>query len=284
MATPGHDILRRDIAILSTLAHLQCATVHQLHALCFPFHTLATTRITLRYLAEAHFIAHSRWIYKPAYHGQVWILTTKGNQLLQSYADAVPPLAYIDLQRPGTALEQEVWRVRHLIRCLVVGLLLEARQFPLFHTITVQLPQPSGWLISGSQPWKPEPDACLSIVWRPAERKAADWLPWIDRSDTVNHTTNYAIYVDRSHSHIDLPGFVTLLPQAQPHRQVIPMFVLADESRCMSLQQCAGTLPHRPRLRMAPWSAHDGNASLISWMDATGTSCGLQPHSDEGVA
>ncbi len=52
-ATVLEDGLKRDVAILSTLAHLHCATVSQLHALCFPFHTLATARLTLHFTCFA---------------------------------------------------------------------------------------------------------------------------------------------------------------------------------------------------------------------------------------
>src|SRR3712207_8901916 len=80
------DGLKRDVAILSTLAHLHCATVVQLHALCFPYHTLATARITLYYLAEAHFIARSNWRLKreSVERGQVWTLAARGHDLLRS--------------------------------------------------------------------------------------------------------------------------------------------------------------------------------------------------------
>jgi hypothetical protein len=74
-ATVLDDTLKRDVAILSTLAQLHCATVVQLHALCFPYHTLATARTTLFYLAEAHFIARSTWRLRglSQERGQVWI-------------------------------------------------------------------------------------------------------------------------------------------------------------------------------------------------------------------
>lgn len=278
------DTVRRTVAVLSTVAHLQCATIAQIHALCFPFHTLATVRLTLRYLAEAHFVDHSRWIYRPAYEGQVWILTAKGHRLIQSYASSVPPLACIDLQRPETAHEQEEWRVRHLIRRLIVGLLLEARQYPLLHSIDVQLLQPTGCSTSSNQTVASEPDGYLRIAWRPSERKAADWLPWFDSHDDVVRATEYPIYVDRSHAHINLQGLVTGKTQSQAHDQIIPMFVLADEQRCRLLQQCANTLTHRPRFRMTSWSAREGQVSSASWMDVTGMSCGLQPLSDEVVA
>src|SRR3954453_2462005 len=129
-ASQVDDMLKRDGAILSTLAHFQCATVHQLHPLCFPSHTLATARITLYYLAEAHFIARSNWRLKRESHerGQVWTLTAKGHALLQRYVQHTPPLTHIDLARPSSAIEHEEWRVRIQIRTLLVRLLLEARR------------------------------------------------------------------------------------------------------------------------------------------------------------
>ena len=75
------DSLRRDVAILSTLAHLHCTTIPQLHALCFPYHTLATARLSLHYLAQAGFIAHTPWQVRCGSRegGQIWSLTAKGN-------------------------------------------------------------------------------------------------------------------------------------------------------------------------------------------------------------
>src|SRR5690349_21718937 len=91
------ELLKRDICILSTLAHFHSVTVPQLHALCFPFQTLATARTTLYHLAEAHFIARSNWQVRGLRHdqGQVWTFTTKGHEHLKRYLPLVPPLARI---------------------------------------------------------------------------------------------------------------------------------------------------------------------------------------------
>ena len=145
------DTLRRDIAILSTLAHLHCATVLQLHALCFPYQTLATARITLYYLAEANFGIRTCWRLKreTRERGQIWTLTAKGHDLLRRYVHDVPALTFLDLARPSTSLEHEEWRVRLQVRTLVLRLLLEARRAPLLQCLAVCRRERSG----GRHPW-----------------------------------------------------------------------------------------------------------------------------------
>src|SRR3712207_6058476 len=139
------DGLKRDVATLSTLAHLHCGTVQHLHALCFPHHARATVRVSLHYLAAAGFVAQSTWQTKRVSRmrgpetreegGQVWTLTPKGHALLQQYVPDVPPLAWIDLARPSTALEHEEWRVRLDVRTLLIRLVLEARSAALLNGV-----------------------------------------------------------------------------------------------------------------------------------------------------
>ncbi len=187
------DTLRRDIAILSTLAHLHCATVLQLHALCFPYQTLATARITLYYLAEANFVIRTCWSLKreTRERGQIWTLTAKGHDLLRRYVHDVPALTFLDLARPSTSLQHEEWRVRLQVRTLVLRLLLEARRAPLLQCLDVLLPTTANWPTSWGGAPQVEPDALISIVWQPGTRKGGEWLPWLDDTRTVEDTRAY---------------------------------------------------------------------------------------------
>src|SRR5687768_6036206 len=54
--------LKRDLAVLATLAHLRCASFHHLHTLCFPRCVVATARGGLSNLAAAVYVTHSRWM------------------------------------------------------------------------------------------------------------------------------------------------------------------------------------------------------------------------------
>ena len=278
-ATVLEDGLKRDVAILSTLAHLHCATVSQLHALCFPFHTLATARLTLHYLAEANFIARSTWRLKQETYerGQVWILTAKGIDLLQRYALHVPPLARIDLGRPSTAVEHEEWRIRLQVRTLLIRLLLEARQTPLLHALEIRLPWSASWPTAWGQVPLPDPDACVSVTWSPAERKGADWLPWLDPGQAHDHTIHHPIYLERAYARANLLNLVPAPPRRGPDEQVVPLLILRDDARCLPIVQQLQTLPNAPAVRLASRAALDRGLTHAPWLDEHGAACSLQP-------
>ncbi len=274
--TTLEDALRRDVAILSTLAHLHCATIAQIHALCFPFHTLATARLTLHYLAEANFIARSTWRLKRD-GGQVWVLTAKGNALLQRYVPRVPPLVRIDLGRPSTAVEHEEWRIRLHVRALLTGFVLQARQQALLHTADVLLPCAASWPTAWGHVSIPDPDACLRVVWHPAERKAADWLPWLDPGSDLAHAIHHPIYLERTHARTNLLDLLPAWSQVPAPQPMAPLLILASHARHAAMVQQLRRLPEAPAVRLVTWAALGGSLTRAPWTDATGVPCRLQP-------
>ena len=285
-ATGFEDGLRRDIAILSTLAHLHCATVSHLHALCFPFHTLATARLTLRYLAEANFIARSMWRLKRETdeRGQVWVLTAKGIDLLQRYVPHVPPLARISLARPSTAVEHEEWRIRLQVRTLLVRLVLEARQTRLLHAAEVQFPWSASWPTAWGTAPLPVADACIIVTWQPAERKASDWLPWIDPTPAQGHTVHHPIYLERTQAHVNLLDLLPAWSQHHLDEQPIPLVIVRDDRRCQPLVQQLQAVADAPVVRLTNWAGLDGGLVHARWWDEHGATRGLMPPHELRVA
>ena len=277
------DGLGRDVAILSTLAHLHCATVLQLHALCFPYHTLATARITLHYLAEAHFITRSPWRLKrqSQERGQVWTLAARGHDLLQRYVSHVPPLARLDLGRPSTALEHEEWLVRLQVRTLLLRLLLEARRAPLLHCLEVQLPGTTNWPTAWGSAPQFEPDALVSVVWYPADQQPADWLPWLGSGPLAASAIRYPIYIERTHTQAALAELLSTSKATWHEAHFIPVVVLRDEARYTATAQYLASLPLPPPLQLATWAALDGDTAYDLWQDARGAAHGPRPVLDE---
>lgn len=279
------DLLKRDIGILRTLARFHCATASQLHALCFPFQTLATARTTLYYLAEARFIARSTWRVRGPRHeqGQVWTFAAKGHDLLQRYVPLVPPFARIDLGRPSTALEHEEWRVRILVRTLLVRLILEARRMPLLCDLDVQLPGTASWPSTWSQLPQPEPDAVLSIVWLPAKRQPADWLPWVGADPLPASAVRYPIFVERTHARADCAELTSIGAEPSASIHHIPIMILQDEERCAAARQQLAALTQVPTVRMAtPKLLQDGPVQSV-WRDGHGEPCHLRALAEDLV-
>ncbi len=289
------DKLQRDVAILSTLAHLHYATIQQIHALCFPYRTVATARMTLHYLAEANFVAHSNWrVRRLVYyhgqgqvmsreHGQVWTLTAKGNDLLQRYVPRVPPLARIDLARPCSAVEHEEWRVRLHVRTLLVRLLLEARATAVLNCVEVQLPWNASWPTAwGSVPF-PEPDALIAVVWQPAERLPADWLPWLAPGPTPSGAVRYPIYLERAHAQTNVSEALPTWAQLWPTPGHIPVLILQDEDRYASTCEQLASVHHTLPLRLSTWTALEAGLAQEQWRDERGVPCGLCPCLPSGV-
>ncbi len=273
------DALQRDIAILSTLAQIHYATVPQLHALCFPYHTVATARLTLYYLAEAHFIARSTWRLKRENRerGQVWTLTSKGHDLLRRYLPHVPPLPKIDLARPSTALEHEEWRVRLQLRSLLVRLLLDARRGAVLCCLEVQFPGHVGWPTAWGHTAAPVPDALIFVVWHPAEQQPADWLPWLAPSVLPTDALCYPIYVERTHAQTSVAELLPVWAEIWPTPLHIPVVIFQDQERYGATLQHLATLPHLPALRLATWAALEGDLAQDQWRDEHGRPAGLLP-------
>ncbi len=276
-ATVLDDTLKRDVAILSTLAQFHCATVPQLHALCFPHHALATARTTLFYLAEAHFIARSTWRVRglSKERGQVWILTAKGHDLLQRYTPPLPPLARLDLCRPSTALEHDEWRVRIWIRTLLVRFLLEARRTPFLHGLEVQLPGNSSWPTSWAQLSQPEPDAFISVVWQPAVRQATDWLPWLASGPLVDTVIHYPIFVERTHAQTNVAELVPVWTANSSPSLHIPIVILQDEARYAAISAQVSRLSPASTIRIATWTALEAGITQDDRRDEHNLGCGL---------
>ena len=285
--TDAEDGLRRDVAVLSTLAHLHYGTIQQLHALCFPKYALATTRVSLHYLAAAGFVAHSTWrsrrgSYIPGpemagERGQVWTLTAKGWHLLQQYAVTVPPLTPVDLARPSTALEHEEWRVRLDVRFLLVRLVLEARERALLNDVEIILPDGTGWPEAWQYAPCPPPDALLSVRWSPVVCQPPDWLPWIGPVTVLTNQIRYPIYLERSLSRRSITEVVCAWSQASTTHPFIPIVILRTEDRLVSTYQHAEALPQSPPLRMTTWNALETGVLHGQWRDEHGRICGLHP-------
>jgi len=270
--------LRRDVAILSTLAHLHCATVVQLHALCFPYHALATARITLHYLAEAHFINRSPWRlkYESTERGQVWTLAARGHDLLQRYVPDIPPLARLDLGRPSTAVEREEWRVRLQVRLVLLRLVLEARTTPLLRCLAIQLPGSMNWLAAWSSRVQLEPDALVSVVWHPAERQQRDWLPWLDAGPLPASAIHYPIFVERTHTRAELAELLPVWAAAEPAPQHMSVVIVRNEDRYTAISNHLATLPLATSLQLATWADLDGDTTQHLWRDMRGAAGGLR--------
>lgn len=284
-ATVVDDTLKRDVAILSTLARLHCATVGQLHALCFPYHTLATARTTLFYLAEAHFIARSTWRVRglSQERGQVWIVTAKGHDLLQRYSPHVPPLAHINLGRPSTSLEYEEWRVRITIRTLFVRLILEARRRPYLQTLEIQLPTSMNWASRYTQPPGLEPDAAISVLWNPPERRPDDWLPWLEAAPLPASAVCYPLFIERTHARSDLAEIVSSWITVSGASGHIPIVVLQDEGRHASSLAQVSALSQAPSIHLASSSVLEGLVGFAPRIEDHSRSCEFPLSSRDGV-
>ncbi len=287
-ATTGlEDGLKRDVAILSTLAHLHCGTVQHLHALCFPHRALATVRTSLHYLAAAGFVAQSTWQTRRVSRergqdisrerGQIWMLTPKGHDLLQQHILDAPPLAWIDLARPSTAIEHEEWHVQLDVRTLLVRLLLEARCTALLNYVELYLPGGIGW----PWPWRcaacPQPDALISILWHPAICQSVDWLPWVAPAENAVGATHYPIYLERIHSQFSVTEIVRALAQTPTEPLHIPVVILQSEDHYASTYHQLAALPHLSPIRLATWTALEGGIAQEWWRNEEGITCGLHP-------
>jgi len=277
------DTLRRDVAILSTLDHLHCATVSQLHAICFPYNTLATARLSLHSLTQARFIAHTPWQVQCGSRegGQIWSLTAKGNDVLQRYVPHVPPLARLDLACPSSAIEHEEWRVRLQVRTLLVRLALEVRQTAVLQSIAVHLPWNMSWPSAWGHLPLPDPDACITVTWQPAERKPGDWLPWLEPTTTGGSIVYHPIFLERSYARVNLLDLLTIWAERWPDGPCVPLVILQEDDHCTPVVQQFQSVPQVPAVRLASWAALTSGVTHARLLDERGEPCCLRPHQGE---
>lgn len=279
------DSLKRDIAVLSTLAHVHYGTIQQLHALCFPNYALATTRMSLHYLEAAGLVTHSTWRLRRGRYiagpeigcerGQVWILTARGWYLLQQYTTNVPPFMSVDLARPSTAIEHEEWRVRLDVRFLLMRLVLEARDRALLNDVEIILPGGAGWPEGWQYASCPQPDALISVLWSPTVCQPYDWLPWIAPRTGLTNQIHYPIYLERNLSKRSITEVVCAWSQISTEHPFIPTVILNTEERLVSTYQRAVALPNPPFLRLTTWNALEAGVVRNEWRDEHGRVCGL---------
>ena len=191
--------LQRDLAVLHTLAQLRWLTTEQVHALCFPGTGIATVRITLRALESAGWVWHAGWRIKTSSGSYLWMITSKGVQLLAYYGLIGTKQVLLDLVRPSTALEHVEWRIGLATRTLITHLVLEARRTALLAQFSVTLPLP--WSRLSTNTVAPLlPDLVFSIVWSPHTLHATAWLPWMSDADPTMQvpTMHYALLFERA--------------------------------------------------------------------------------------
>ncbi len=268
-------IVKRDIAVLTTLAYAGWLTTEQLHRLCFPGYVLATTRITLRAFGEAGWIRQVRWRIAPQCHDHLWVITSKGIEVVGRYHDVRSIRIPHDHGRPSTALELQEWRIQVAVRHFVTELILAARRSSLLADLAVQLPcwPPFGHVTV--------PDAVFSIVWRPAAIQAPSWLPWPATQPTADRSAlQYPLYLDRS---LDAYGAIVVpdLCVNSADRPQIPIIVLQSEERRRLVQHRVQSLAAERPVRLGTWEALEGDIEQDGWYDSHGNCCTLQPRPDE---
>ncbi len=254
--------LNNDLAVLHTLAHVGWLTTQQVQALCFPGYTIATVRLRLRYLQEAHWIEHVRWRVSPSGGGHIWSITRQGVGIAERYLPVPVPTLISDLGRPTTALEQNEWRIRLAIRNLVVRLILAARRLALLSSLELTLP-PYAWPPELAVPTM-QPDVELAINWHPPTVKTDTWLPWSDLPSGADQTTHYVIYVERSTG----LSHATWLPKACTARTEqeaqIPVVVLQQADRYEHIQEqlCSHDVDS---IRLSTWPSLEAGLLEGAW-------------------
>jgi len=259
--------------VLATLAHLGCATLSQIHALCFPQAFASTVRLALIGLVEAGLITHSHWRLSHGERCQVWTMTTKGLDRLRQDAPHLATGHAPDLNRPSTSCEKDEWQVRIAVRTLLVRLIMEARQQPVCATasVTTSLLYPVPLM-----PTYPiQPDAQITIAWSSPIVQATDWLPWTTpAAPSEPGSTCYTLHVERH-------GHPTTLARWVEHcvstaQDATPLLILATPERYAPvttlLQQHAA---HAVRLCSRAEIATGWTTA--PWRDARGQPCSITP-------
>lgn len=262
--------------VLATLAHLGCATLSQLHALCFPEAFAATVRLSLTTLMEAGLVTHSHWRLSHDERCQVWTITTKG---LDRLRDELPRLSQRhapDLNRPSTSSETDEWRVRIDVRTLLVGLVLEAREQALCAsasmTASVLYPSPMRF----DQP--PRPDATIGIAWEPPTVQATDWLPWTAAPSQADET-RYVVYVERQGQHRTFEHW--LAHCIEERQNGTPLLILATAEHYAEVTRLVAEHDHASPIRLCLRSDLTSGLLRAPWRDTTGRSCGLRSNALE---
>jgi hypothetical protein len=267
-----------DHTIVSTLAHLGCASFEQLHALCFPNAVLATARLKLNTLIDGGVIMHSPWRLpsRSRHSGHVWTITQQGLDMLER-AGTRTAASIPDMGRPSTGREYEEWRVRLLVRTFVVRLILEARQDPLCANLSVTFllahPTPLGPLYAA------QPDALLSVRWEPAAVQAPDWLPWCGAAAHDAAAARYRIYVERQGNVASLDQLIERSVDQPAPGVPLVLMTTADRQRI-----AFDLLRHRGYsqvFRIAQWGALQTSVDGRVWRDAAGEARKLRLDADE---
>jgi len=265
--------LKRDLAVLTTLAQLGCATFPQLYALCFPHCVVATARVALANLTAAGYLANSRWYLKQATRerGQVWTMTPRGSAILQRYVTLPDTLPEIDLGCPSTSVEYDVWRARIQARTLIVALILEARRSSFLTGLQVTLTH--GW--SAFQREACRPDTLLTIGWRTPTTQTSDWLPWWPTPPRMEQGVQYPVYLDRATGTPPLGWLHAAPPGPAPEQPWVPLLILDAEDRYAPIQDVLVPADYRGPLRWSTWETLRAGAGAGRWRDAQGRACAL---------
>lgn len=263
--------------VLATLAHLGCATLSQLHALCFPQAFASTVRLALMALVEAGLITHSHWRLAQGERCQVWTITTKG--LAQVRRD-LPHLANVhapDLNRPSTPREKDEWSVRIEVRSWIVRFVMEARQQPVCAsaTLSTSLLYPVPLAPDGP----PQPDALIGLTWESATTQAPDWLPWIGSTTTEAPRTRYPVYVERIGHPKALERWIRHCTQAG--KDSTPLLILTSPDRYQDVANLFPQAHHDSPIRLCSRVEIGRGFLRAPWRDIHGQRCSLRPNTVE---
>jgi hypothetical protein len=269
-------VLKRDLTVLSTLAHVTWLTTEQLHRLCFPGYTLATVRTSLRYFEAAGWVRHARWRIRGCPGSQLWAITSKGRAMVERYLPITAPPSLLDLARPTTALEQDEYRVQLAVRSFVVELILEARRTACLAHLTLALPNGShvglGGVYRGCSP-----DAILSIIWHPQIMQPPNWVPWLSQPGCGGQAIEYQMYVDRA---LSMHSLAQILPAEHKQavvEQSLPIMIFEHEQRLAAAQRALRVRPQPHTVRVSTWQRLKSTISGNTWLDEHGRTCSLRP-------
>ncbi len=258
--------LQPELAVLRWLTHLQCATVAQLHAACFPGAAIASVRERLRRLVAAGYVTHTPWHLPRTQRerGQIWTILPAGVNVLRRYEPLPAVPTPLDLGCPTTALERDEWRIRLAIRTFVIQLIHAARQQSFLAQMYVAAPLTWPTPLVGPEPVVPE--ASLRIAWEPAVQHDPQWLPWPAPSH-LDAATTYHVFVDRSGA---IDTFVAHAERGAPHASDVLVFIAETADRLHALRDVVRAAPRRTPVRLTCWTALDAGITADGWYDAHG--------------
>lgn len=268
--------LKRDRAVLTTLAHLRCANFHHLHTLCFPGCVVATARVGLSNLFAAGYVTHSRWMVRRdgRERGYIWTITSRGLELLSRYGALPDASLEVDLGRPSTAVENNEWLVCMDVRTLIVALILEARCNRFFDSLQVTVSH--AWP-GASRPRSPEqPDAILSVVWYVPTAKENDWLPWWTTASTAAQPIHYPVYFDRAAVPFLPQQLEDILDTTRLEQPCVPIVVLHNDERYRLAEHALLVTGNCKEIRLSTWEMLSTGVGTGNWRDGQGRPCALQ--------